>query len=148
MARCAASIGLLAVVLAACSQGDLRGPEPSPELESALDTMTVWTDTTVIYIDHPDLDSLYFLMGRRATPLTAREALRSSVEMYRQEIHDLENDPQVRANIANPDSFDPPQRPCGARDPAGLGSPGAPAPQKPGGAAHDRAAPPDTRASA
>lgn len=93
------------VALAACSQDDLRNHEPSPELESALDTMTVWTDTTVIYVDHPGLDSLYFLMGRRATPLTAREALRSSIEMYRQEIHDLENDPQVRANIANPDSF-------------------------------------------
>ena len=102
---CAASIGLLAVALAACSQGDLRGPELSSELEPALDTTTVWTDTTIIYVDHPGLDSLYFLMGRRATPLTKREALRASIEMHRQEIHDLETDPQVRANIANPDSF-------------------------------------------
>lgn len=46
----AASIGLLAVALAACSQGDLRGPESSSELEPALDTTTVWTDTTIIYV--------------------------------------------------------------------------------------------------
>lgn len=105
MARCAASIGLLVVAVAACSQGDLRGPDPSPELESVLDTGPVWTDTFTFYVGEPLYDSMHLVVDRRPTTLTDREMLRELVQAYRQEIHDLENDPQVRANIDNPDSL-------------------------------------------